>query len=64
MGMRASNQRMCVMRDTAHTDYITTAVLIKMLLHSKNSATCCSVEYYTQRGSMYTLYQKCLQHYL
>jgi hypothetical protein len=58
--MHASNKRMCVMTDTAHTDYITTAGLIKMLLHflihSKNSATSCFVEYYTQRGSMYTLH--------
>jgi hypothetical protein len=67
MGMHASNQRICVMAVTTHTDYITTAVLIKMLLHfllhSKNTAFNCSVEYYTQRGSTYTLHQKCLQHY-
>jgi hypothetical protein len=62
-GMHAINQRLCAMADTAHTDYITTAVLIKMLLHflirSKNSASHCSIEYYTQCGSTYTLYQKC-----
>jgi hypothetical protein len=68
MGMHANNQRMCAMAHTAHTDSITTAMLINMLLHlllcSKNSASHCSVQYKTQCGSMHTLHHKCLQHHL
>jgi hypothetical protein len=33
MGMHAGNRRMCAIAQTAHTDSITTAMLINMLLH-------------------------------
>jgi hypothetical protein len=47
--------------------FYTAAVLIKMLhflIRSKNSVFQCSIQYYTQCGSMHTLHQKCLQHSL
>lgn len=47
--------------------FYTAAVLNKILhflIHSKNAAFHCSIQYYTQSGYMHTLHQKRLQHHL